>query len=117
MILDETGHAVIVVFRAPARLAMFDMTTGAIIAAAETCGDSDDVFFDEKRQRIYVSCGAGSIDVFRREPAALTRLARLTTTSGARTSLLVPELDRLFLAVRAGLVGSTAAVQIYRPNP
>ena len=82
MNLDETGNAVIVVFRSPAKLALFDMTTGAMIASANTCGDSDDVFFDEKRQRIYVSCGAGFIDVFQREPAALTRLMRLATTSG-----------------------------------
>lgn len=117
MSLDETGHAVIVVFRSPSKLAMFDMTTGALIASADTCGDSDDVFFDEKRRRIYVSCGAGFIDVFQREPAALTRLMRLATISGARTSLFVPELDRLFLAVRAGLIGSNASVQVYRPNP
>jgi DNA-binding beta-propeller fold protein YncE len=117
MSLDEAGHAVIVVFRGPAKLAMFDMTTGAMVASADTCGDSDDVFFDEKRRRIYVSCGAGFIDVFQREPAALTRLVRLATTSGARTSLFVPELDRLFLAVRAGLIGSNASIQVYRPSP
>jgi hypothetical protein len=117
MNLDEAGHAVIVVFRSPSKLALFDMTTGAMIASADTCGDSDDVFFDEKRQRIYVSCGAGFIDVFQREPAQLTRLLRLATTSGARTSLFVPELDRLFLAVRAGLIGSSASIQVYRPNP
>jgi len=117
MTLDETGHAVIIVFRSPAKLALFDMTTGATVASADTCGDSDDVFFDEKRQRIYVSCGAGFVDVFQRQPAALTRLMRLATTSGARTSLFVPELDRLFLAVRAGLIGSNASIQVYRPNP
>lgn len=117
MNLDEAGHAVIVAFRSPARLAMFDMTTGAMIASTDTCGDSDDLFFDERRGRIYVSCGAGFIDVFQREPAALTRLIRLATSSGARTSLFVPELDRLFLAVRAGLIDSNASVQVYRPNP
>jgi hypothetical protein len=117
MNLDEAGHAVIVVFRSPAKLALFDMTTGAPVASADTCGDSDDVFLDEKRGRIYVSCGAGFIDVFQREPAALARLMRLATTSGARTSLFVPELDRLFLAVRAGLIGSNASIQVYRPNP
>jgi hypothetical protein len=29
----------------------------------DTCGDGDDVFFDGKRNRIYVSCGDGSVDV------------------------------------------------------
>ena len=117
MSLDEAGHAVIVVFRSPAKLVLFDMTTGDMIASADTCGDSDDVFFDEKRRRIYVSCGAGFIDVFQRGPAALTRLIRLATSSGARTSLFVPELDRLFLAVRAGLIGTDASIQVYRPSP
>ena len=117
MTLDEAGHAVIVVYRSPTKLALFDMTTGTMIASVDTCGDSDDVFFDEKRQRVYVSCGAGFIDVFQRDSAALTRSMRLATTSGARTSLFVPELDRLFLAVRAGLIGSNASIQVYRPNP
>jgi len=116
LFLDEADHAVIVVFRSPARLAMFDMNTGAVIASADTCGDSDDVFFDEKRRRIYVSCGAGLIDVFQREGSKLSRLAYINTWPGARTSLFVPELDRLYLAVRATLANS-AAVQVYRPNP
>src|SRR5258706_3584616 len=64
MNLDEARHAVIVVFRSPAQLALFDMTSGAMIASPDTCGDSDDVFFDEKRRRTYVTCGAGFIAVF-----------------------------------------------------
>ena len=117
LFLDEADRAVIVVFRSPARLAMFDMNTGAVIASTDTCGDADDVFFDEKRRRIYVSCGAGLVDVFQRQPSGLNRLAYISTSTGARTSLFVPELDRLYLAVRAGLLGSTASIQVYRPNP
>jgi hypothetical protein len=44
-------------------------------------------------------------------------LSPVGTSSGARTSLFVPELDRLFLAERAGLLGSEAAIAIYRPTP
>jgi hypothetical protein len=117
LFLDEAEHAVIAVFRSPARLALFDMNTGAIVAGADTCGDADDVFFDERRRRIYVSCGAGLLDAFQRGPSGLSRLAFITTSTGARTSLFVPELDRLYLAVRAGLFGSSASIQIYRPNP
>jgi hypothetical protein len=91
------------------------MMTGAATTSTDTCGDSDDVFFDEKRKHIYVSCGEGSIDVFDRGPA-LSRVARIPTSPGARTSLFVPELDRLYLAVRAGST-SGAAVEVYRPNP
>jgi hypothetical protein len=38
------------------------------------------------------------------------------TDGGARTSLFVPELDRLFVAVRAGLLGSRAAILVLRPQ-
>jgi hypothetical protein len=38
------------------------------------------------------------------------------TASGARTSLFVPTLDRLFVAERAGLLGSTAAILVLRPE-
>jgi len=42
-------------------------------------------------------------------------LTAIQTASGARTSLFVPELDRLFVADRAGLLGSEAAIRVYRP--
>jgi len=38
------------------------------------------------------------------------------TASGARTSLFVPELDRLFVAVRGGWRES-AALWVFRPTP
>jgi hypothetical protein len=115
MVLDETNHAIIVVFRNPAKLATFDMMTGETIGTADTCGDSDDVFLDEKRNRIYASCGAGSIDVFERGPEDLNLLVRIETARGARTSLFVPQLDRLYLAVPASsAIG--AMIQVYRPG-
>lgn len=113
MALDESGHAVIVVFRNPARLAVLDMNTGAMTANIPTCSDADDVFLDSSRQRIYVSCGAGMIDVVARN--GLKRIAYVKTTSGARTSLYVPEMDRLYLAIRAGVISGQAAIQVYRP--
>jgi YVTN family beta-propeller protein len=115
MALDEINRAIIVVFRHPAKLATFDMMTGKEIGTADACGDSDDVFLDEKRNRIYVSCGAGSIDVFERGPKDFNLVARIETAHGARTSLFVPELDRLYLAVPASsAIG--AMIQVYRPS-
>lgn len=113
MALDEAGHAVIVVFRNPARLAVLDMNTGAMTASTAACGDADDVFLDNSRQRIYVSCGAGQIDVIARN--GLKQIAYVKTASGARTSLYVPETGRLYLAIRAGLISGQAAIQVYRP--
>ena len=115
--ITEDGTALAAVFRDPARLVLFDAATGAVLANVPTCGDADDVFFDNARQRLYVSCGAAAVDVLRKDGTTVTELARISTSSGARTSLFVPQLDRLFVAERAGLLGSNAAIRVYRPTP
>jgi hypothetical protein len=89
------------------------MQTGKVVNELQICGDSDDVFFDAKRRRLYVSCGAGFIDVIDAS-SAYKRIARIPTVPGARTSLFVPELDRFFLAVRASS-GEAAAIWTFRP--
>ena len=66
MALDSRGRTLAIAFRGPARLALLDAASGAVIASVDTCGDADDVFFDERRRRIYVVCGAGAVDVFDR---------------------------------------------------
>ena len=90
---------------------------GAVIAELATCEDADDVFFDARRKRIYVSCGVGVVDVFERDEASTRPLGRVSTHAGARTSLFVPELDRLFVAVPARLPGSDASVLELRTVP
>jgi hypothetical protein len=84
-----------------------------VISNLETCGDADDVFFDAARNRIYVSCGQGAVDVFDLSRTEPVRLARVDTSSGARTALFVPELDRLFVAAHGGWFGGGAKLLIY----
>ena len=105
-----------IVFRGPPLLVLFDAATGADRASIGTCGDADDVFFDERRQRIYVSCGEGMVDVLAPSGGKLQRVAQMPTSSGARTSLFVPELDRLYVAARAS-PGGEARILVYRPMP
>ena len=116
MALDPVRRQVLVIFRAPAELGVFSMTDGKLIATAETCGDADDLFIDAKRGRVYVSCGAGFLDVFEAKGTSYRRTARIPTVSGARTSLFVPELDRLLVAVRAS-TAEPAAMWVFRPIP
>jgi DNA-binding beta-propeller fold protein YncE len=115
--IDGAGTALAAVFRHPATLVLLDTRTGAATQRLDTCGDADDVFFDANRRRIYVSCGAGAVDVFQADAAGYSPLARVATSSGARTSLFVPQFDRLFIAARAGLLGSDAAILVFRPLP
>jgi len=114
MALDDETSRVFVVFRNPAKFTALAKDTGAVIGETDTCGDIDDLFLDAKRRRVYISCGQGFIDVLDARDAAFARVARIATVPGARTSLFVPEVDRLFLAARAQ-GGQGAAIWVYRP--
>jgi DNA-binding beta-propeller fold protein YncE len=114
MAIDGDAHRFLVVFRSPPTLMALSSQDGHVVAQAETRGDADDVFVDRKRRRVYVSCGQGVVDVLELVEAGYRRLARVPTVSGARTSLFVPELDRLFVAVRAGS-NEPAAIWVFRP--
>jgi DNA-binding beta-propeller fold protein YncE len=116
MAIDRDAHRVLIVFRSPPTLMALSSRDGRIITKIETCGDADDVFVDPKRHHVYVSCGEGVVDVLDQLEAEYRRLARVPTVSGARTSLFVPELDRLFVAVRARS-GEPAAIWVFRPLP
>jgi uncharacterized protein YqcC (DUF446 family) len=113
---DPTQSLLATAFRSPPTLLLLDAATGAERQRLPLCGDADDVFVDDARARIYVSCGAGEVAVLHRDSTWRSE-ASVPTSSGARTSLFVPELDRLFVAERAGLLRSDAAIAVYRAIP
>jgi len=94
-----------VVHCVPARLVVLEAPSGVAKADLPTCDDADDLFFDDKRNRIYVSCGPGLWTCSSRRPAKYVASAQTETRPGARTSLFVSALDRLFVAARAGSGG------------
>jgi len=112
MALDESRHRVLIGSRHPARLVALDWK-GKVLSDAPCVGDTDDLFYDRQRSRIYVTVGEGFVDVFDApESGSFTRVARLPTADGARTSLWVPELRRLYVAApRRG--GKDAAIHVF----
>jgi len=116
MALDRARQNVIVAFRQPAELGIFSVADGSFIASVPTCGDVDDLFLDSNRDRIYVSCGEGFVDVLAADGNSYRQVAHIATAPGARTSLFVPELDRFLLAVPAKSEAA-AAIWIFRPSP
>ena len=100
MALDEANHRVFIGCRRPAKVLVYDTTTGKQTGSFDIVGDTDDMFFDARRQRLYVAGGEGFIDVLdARGPSTPSRLARIKTAAGARTALFVPDQGRLYLAV------------------
>ena len=87
MALDEPDHRLFVITRAPARLSVFDTSTGHLVTSLPCVQNSDDAYFDAPRKRIYVSGGEGFIDVFQqRDPQHYDRIARIPSALGARTA-------------------------------
>ena len=115
MALNEKARHVVVAFRNPAKLGAFSTRDGEALANVDLCADADDMFMDLRRERVYVSCGDGYLDVFDARANAYRRMAHIATVAGARTGLFVPELDRLFVAARA-TSSEPASIWVFRPN-
>jgi hypothetical protein len=91
MALDEAHQRLFTGCRTPARLLIFDTSTGKTIASPEIVGDTDDLFFDAVRGRIYV-IGGHFIDVLQQQDADhYERITRYPTPPGTRTGLFVAE--------------------------
>jgi len=113
MALDENDRRLFIVCRLPARLLVLDTNTGRVVENLPVIGDSDDVFYDGARKRIYATGGEGGISVYQQENADhYKEIAKIPTVKGARTSFFSLDLSKLFVAVRAE--GSEpAAIRVY----
>ncbi len=117
MALDEADHRLFVGVHVPPRLAVFDTTSGRLVATVRGVQDSDDLYFDADRKRIYMPGGEGFIDVFQMtDPNHYKPLARIPTAIGAKTAGYYGKqgkgFDRFYLAVPAR-GGQSAEVRIY----
>jgi DNA-binding beta-propeller fold protein YncE len=100
MALDEANHRVFVGCRRPAKALVFDMSSGKEIASFDIAGDTDDLFYDAARRRLYISAGEGYLDAMQDQGGnRFARAAHIATAAGARTSLFVADRARLYLAV------------------
>jgi DNA-binding beta-propeller fold protein YncE len=114
MALDEAGRRLFVGTRAPALLLVYDIDTGRIVARHPIGADSDDLFYSAMRKRVYVVCGEGRIDVLRQDdPDHYVLEGTVSTAPRARTGLLVPEDDALYVAAPAS-GASPARVLAYK---
>ena len=98
--LDEANHRLFVGCRSPSKLVVLDTESGRVLTSIGISGDSDDLFYDSKRHRVYAVCGAGKIDVIEQtDPNTYIVSSKIDTANGARTGLFIPERDTLFVAI------------------
>ena len=100
MALDEGDHRLFVGYRIPPKLIVLETESGKAAASVSIAGDPDEVFYDSRHHRIYTICGAGKIEIIEQSDANHYKtVGAIDTVNGARTGLLVPERDTLFVAI------------------
>ena len=66
--LDEPDHRLFTVTRKPGKFLALDTQTGKVVFSNPTVGHADDLTFDERMKRIYIT-GDGFLDVFKQMDA------------------------------------------------
>ncbi|MFL6447766.1 MAG: YncE family protein [Bryobacteraceae bacterium] len=113
MALDEADHRLFIVCRLPARLVVLDTITGRPVGKFPAVGDSDDIFYDQARKRVYAIGGEGAVSVFQQDdPDHYREIAKIATIKGARTGFFSPDRGELFVAVRRTDSGP-AEIRVY----
>jgi DNA-binding beta-propeller fold protein YncE len=116
MAFDEANHRLFVVTRTPGKLIVLNSENGKIIADLPAVGMVDDAAYDAQHKRIYLA-GDGFLDVFEQKDADhYAPLARIPGAFRAKTGILVPELNRYYLAVPHH-AGKDAEVRVYEIQP
>jgi DNA-binding beta-propeller fold protein YncE len=115
--IDQANRRLFVGCRKKAMMVIMNSDTGAEIAGLPIPGGTDDVTFDAKRKRIYVSCADGFIAVIKQTDADhYESVENFATVTGAKTSYLDPETGRLYLAVPRQPGKTGPEVRVYEPK-
>ncbi len=116
MALDESNRRLFIGCRKPARLVVLDTETGHPVTDLKISGDTDDLFYDATRKRLYLSCGEGFLDVIdQRDADTYAHRESIPTRDGARTSYFSADRDALYLAVPQR-AGKDAEIRVYKPE-
>ena len=91
---------------------VLDTQSGKEITVLPITKGVDDLVFDPAKKRLYASCD-GNVDVYEQSDADTYKsLGEVATGALARTALLVPQLNRYFVAVpQHG--ASSAEIQVF----
>jgi hypothetical protein len=108
---DEANHRLFMVTRKPGKMLVLNSQTGATLATFDAPARVDQVLWDEARHRAYALGGEGWISIVEeKDPDHFAELPRLVTAPGAKTGIIVPERNEMFVAVSPGDTKATAQV-------
>jgi DNA-binding beta-propeller fold protein YncE len=115
MALDRI-HQRLFVACEPGKFIIYSAKTGKSIQNFNISKDADGIYYDAKRNSIYVSCGEGNIEVIEQKDADnYTINQTIPTVKGAGTSLFSAQLDKYILAVPQS-TNQLAEIRVYQPK-
>ena len=96
---DEDAHRLFLGTRVPGKLVILDSDSGKVVNGYPAAAMVDDMAYDSHSKRIYFA-GTEFLDVFHQSDADhYDRIGHVATSFRAKTGVLVPELNRFYLAV------------------
>ncbi len=114
MALDPDNHRLFVAGRKPGKLFVVDTQSGRLITTLDCVETADDMTFDPKARRIYVT-GSGGVTVVRENGPDDYQVITQFGTNGGKTSVLVSELKHFYI-IHTKTPEDNAALQVYRVN-
>ena len=118
LVLDEANHRVFIATRKPPKFFVFDTDTGKVVTSLPCAPLHDDMWFDRASKRIYVTGSETTTVLEQKDADHYTHLADDPTGFRAKTSILVPELNRIYIAVSGkGKADAKLALQVYELQP
>lgn len=101
--MDEKTHRLFVVTRKPGKLLVLDADSLATVAAFKAPEHTDQVTWDPVNRRVYVTGGEGYVSVVEQNDADhYAEVEKPLSGPGAKTAILTPKADRLYVAQSPG---------------
>lgn len=124
--LDPVHHRLFVGTRIPAEMTVYDSVSGKEVQSLAGPETMDGVYYDANLKRIYVTGGRwygtpkaspGLVYVYQqKDPDHYDLISKVKTQPGSGTSLLVPQLNRFYVASQA-MGEHEAAILVFEPVP
>jgi hypothetical protein len=124
MALDRTRHRLFVGTRIPPEMTVYDSLSGKEIQSLPGPETMDGVHYDANRKRIYMTGGRwygppdaspGWVYVYQQKDLDhYDLISKIKTRPGSGTSLLVPQLNRFYVASQA-IGDQEAAILVFEP--
>src|SRR5262249_34289774 len=116
--LDPAGRRGVVGCRQAPIIVALGAGTGKGGTSFAVSGDTGDIFFDAKPERIYAICGEGFVAVAERKAADRFEVVeKVATARQARTGLFDPESGRLFVILPRASDQEGPRLRIYQARP